>query len=473
MNGMDMVNDTMRVVSEVLYPKYLQSRKVVTDSRQVDDGCLFFAFKGENVDGNAFATQAVEQGATLSVVDDVRLEGMKGCVVVPDVLQVLQALALYHRQHLDIPVIGITGTNGKTTTKELVNAVLARRYRTHATKNNYNNHLGVPLTLLSMPADTEVAIVEMGANHPGEIDALCRIARPNYGLITNVGRAHLQGFGSFEGVVQTKTEMYRALAAVHGTIFVNADNEILMQRATEVAQMTSVESLLPGIIETGDMLVSLDSAEVAASVVTYGRQSDADVKGSFVGTNPYMKFYFEDGDDVYTVQSRLLGAYNFDNAMAAVCVGRHFGVDLFDIKEAIEQYEPSNNRSQLVETSRNRIIMDCYNANPSSMQAAIESFSQLPYERKVAMMGEMRELGKDSTSAHRDVVKMLNAIDVEQIVLVGEAFRTLANESTKETLWFADVDAAYQHFTRHVLSGATVLLKGSNATKMWKLREVL
>ena len=262
---------------ESLYQTYLQSRRVTTDSRQITPGCIFFAFKGETFDGNAFAPQALEQGAALCVISDPKYKVDDRCIVVPDVLTTLQELACHHRAQLTIPIVGITGTNGKTTTKELAHAVLSRHYRTHATAGNFNNHLGVPLTLLAIPADAEIAIIEMGANHPGEIAALCHIADPDFGLITNVGRAHLEGFGGFEGVVKTKTELYRYLAAKRGTAFVNADNDTLTTQA----------------------------ALCQLPFITYGSSAQAQVRGHLVGSDPYMKFYIEDGDSVYTIQSQL------------------------------------------------------------------------------------------------------------------------------------------------------------------------
>ena len=428
---------------EQLYQTYLQSRRVTTDSRQITPGCLFFAFRGATFDGNAFAPQALEQGAALCVISDPQYKVDDRCVVVDDVLATLQQLAAHHRRQLTIPVIGITGTNGKTTTKELVHAVLARRYRTHATTGNFNNHLGVPLTLLSIPADTQIAIVEMGANHPGEIEALCRIADPDFGLITNVGRAHLEGFGSFEGVVHTKTELYRHLAAKHGSAFVNADNDILIQQA--------------------------DLCHLSAH--TYGSVEKVQVRGHLVGSNPYMKFYVEEGDNVYTIQSQLLGNYNFDNAMAAVAVGRHFRVDLWDIKEAIEQYAPSNRRSQYKETGRNTLFLDCYNANPSSMKVALDNLQSLPKEHKVAMLGGMRELGDASQAEHETIVnRLLSCPDIEA-VLVGPEFAFAAGNASLQ--WFPDADAAVAYFAAHPLSGATILLKGSNGEQMWKLEPVL
>ena len=428
---------------ESLYQTYLKSRRVTTDSRQITPGCLFFAFKGETFDGNAFAPQALEQGAALCVISDPQYKVDDRCIVVPDVLATMQELARHHRAQLTIPIIGITGTNGKTTTKELVHAVLSKRYRTHATAGNFNNHLGVPLTLLAIPSDAQMAIVEMGANHPGEIAALCQIAEPDYGLITNVGRAHLEGFGSFEGVIQTKTELYRHLASKKGTAFVNADNDILISQA----------------------------AQCRLDTVTYGSSEQAQVRGHLVGSDPYMKFYIEDGDSVYTIQSQLLGNYNFDNAMAAAAVGRYFHVDLWDVKEAIEHYLPTNNRSQYKETGRNTLFLDCYNANPSSMKVALDNFEALPKNNKVAMLGGMKELGEESQKEHEAIVNRLLAHPEICAVLIGPEFAFA--EENPSIQYFPDSDVAVAYFAKHPLSGATVLLKGSNSTRMWKLEGVL
>lgn len=434
---------------ETLYQQYLKSRVVTTDSRKITPGCIFFAFKGESFDGNAFAPQALEKGASLCVISDERYANDPRCILVPDVLKTLQELALHHRKQQHIPFIGITGTNGKTTTKELVNAVLSKKYRTHATAGNYNNHLGVPLTLLAMPANTEIAIIEMGANHPGEIAFLCNIARPTCGLITNCGKAHLEGFGSFEGVVKTKTELYRFLASQQGsTLFVNNDNEILMKEASQLCSTA-------GTLRTA----------------TYGSAEEAGIKGSYVGSDPYMKFYFEDGDNVYTVQSQLLGGYNFDNAMAAVAVGQFFGVEMFDIKEAIQEYTPSNNRSQYKETASNALFLDCYNANPSSMKVAIDNFAALKREHKLVFLGGMKELGNDSAQEHDNLVKRLLAADFEKIVLVGPEFEIHAHSDARIE-WYASSSDAKAYYAAHPICGATILLKGSNSNKMWLLEEV-
>ncbi len=423
-----------------LYEAYLASHKVTTDSRDITPGCIFFAFKGEHFDGNAFAPQALEKGAALCVVSDERYGSDDRCIVVDDVLATLQGLAREHRRRLAIPIVGITGTNGKTTTKELVRAVLAKRYRTWATVGNLNNHLGVPLTLLSIPADAELAIVEMGANHPREIAELCGIADPDVGLITNVGRAHLEGFGSFEGVVETKTELYRHLAEKGARVFVNADNEILMERSRGMAR------------------------------TTYGSKAEADVRGTSVGSDPYLHFYFERGDNVYNVRTSLLGDYNFDNCMAAVAMGVFFGVEPFDIKEAIEEYRPSNRRSQLKRTERNCLYLDCYNANPSSMAAAIESFRNLE-GRKVAIIGGMHELGADERREHERLVDELAGCGLEQCLLVGPEFEGV--KLPQGFVLFPDTASLRKLLEGHPIEGCTVLVKGSNTNRLWELEELL
>lgn len=464
----------------LLYEKYLVSRHVTTDSRTVREGSIFFALKGEKVDGNQFAGQALENGAAICVVDNPQCVVDDRCMLVDDTLKALQELARFHRSQLTVPVIGITGTNGKTTTKELVNAVLSRRFRTSATQGNYNNHLGVPLTLLAIPADAEIAIVEMGANHPGEIDFLCNIANPDFGLITNVGKAHLEGFGSFKGVIRTKTELYKHLAAMAGVIFVNADNEILMERAEKMAVLPSSPSVLPGVIPAfpgatpSDYTADFSPRGVnlpMASVVTYGSSMAADCKGSFVSADPYMKFYFEDDDSVYTVQTRLVGGYNFDNAMAAVCVGRYFGVELFDIKTAIEEYVPSNNRSQFMQTERNKLILDCYNANPSSMKVAVDNFASMKAEQKMVILGGMRELGSDSVAEHKALYALLQKGGFERIMLVGEEFRFAASNQGVE--WYESCADLLDKLKSEPITGATILVKGSNSNRLWLLEEVL
>lgn len=425
-----------------LYNAYLASRHVTTDSRAITPGCIFFAFRGANFDGNAFAPQALEQGAALCVISDPQYKVDDRCIVVPDVLATLQELAREHRRHLTIPVIGITGTNGKTTTKELVHAVLARRYKTSATAGNFNNHLGVPLTILAIPADTQIAIVEMGANHPGEIAGLCSIADPDCGLITNVGRAHLEGFGSFDGVIRTKTELYRHLAAKNGLVFVNADNEHLMPIAKNIDHH-----------------------------LTYGSSAEADTRGTYVGSDPYMHFYFEVGDNVYNTHSHLLGAYNFDNAMAAVAVGLHFGVEPWDIKEAIEAYTPANQRSQWKETANNNLYLDCYNANPSSMAAALRAFSDIKAPHKAAIIGAMRELGSTSLEEHQRLVDTLDKSHLDYCLLIGPEFNGIS--LTNNTKHVNTTEEAITLLKEWGPKGYTILIKGSNSNRLWTLEEFL
>ena len=427
---------------EKLYKAYIASRRVTTDSRAITPGCIFFAFKGTTFDGNAFAPQALEQGAALCVISDPQYKVDERCIVVPDVLATLQELAREHRRHMTIPVIGITGTNGKTTTKELLHAVLAKRYKTSATAGNFNNHLGVPLTLLAIPADAQIAIIEMGANHPGVIADLCSIADPDCGLITNVGRAHLEGFGSFEGVVKTKTELYRYLTCKEGLVFVNADNERLMREAEGMKTRT------------------------------YGRSENADVRGTYVGSDPYLHFYFEVGDNVYNVRTHLLGAYNFDNCMAAVAVGLRFGVEPFDIKEAIEEYVPANQRSQWKETANNKLYLDCYNANPSSMAAAIASFAEMNTgTAKVAIIGAMRELGEASSEEHRKLVQALNNCHLEHCLLIGHEFDGITLGSNMTLMHSTEEAAEWLKETK--LQGKTILVKGSNSNKLWTIEQLL
>ena len=442
-----MNSEIEELVIDRLYKAYQSALSVTTDSRHIEPGTLFFALKGEHFDGNAFASQALQQGAALCVVSNPQYAIDDRCIVVPDVLATLQALARVHRRNLTVPVVGITGTNGKTTTKELVAAVLAKRYRTVATAGNFNNHLGVPLTLLRIGAGAEMAVVEMGANHPGEIEQLCAIANPDCGLITNVGRAHLEGFGSFEGVVRTKTELYRHLAARHALAFVKADNTLLMHEAAAIGLQTT----------------------------TYGSAAGASVRGSHVSDSPFMKFYFEVADNVYTVQTQLLGGYNFDNCMAAVAVGLHFGVDPFDIKEAIEQYRPANQRSEFKTTTRgNRLYLDCYNANPSSMEAAIGSFAKMAATvqgRRMAIIGGMHELGTEERREHQRLVDQLADCRLDCCLLVGPEFDGL--ELPSAMLHFADTNAICQWLQRHPVTDTTILVKGSNTNRLWTLEELL
>ena len=422
-----------------LYQLFLQNPDVTTDTRQCRKGALFFALRGASFDGNRFALQALEAGCAYAVVDDETIQGDERLIHVADVLETLQHLAAYHRHQLNIPVVQITGTNGKTTTKELTSAVLASRYNVLYTQGNFNNHIGVPKTLLRMTADHEIAVIETGANHPGEIKLLSSIVDADCGLITNVGRAHLEGFGSFEGVIQTKGELYEALRQKeNGFIFRDGDNEYL----APIAQGLKAE--------------------------TYGQLGKGyDVEGEVVECNPMLKFRFRvQGSEWHTVQTQLIGAYNVTNALAAITVGTHFGVTAEQAAEAIAAYCPSNNRSELMDTDCNRLIVDAYNANPTSMKAALENFALIPHDHKMVILGEMRELGVASASEHRKIAELAKEVCHKHIWLVGDEFRFFAEGAH----WYPDVEAvkvALQGGNRPY--GRLILIKGSNGTKLYEL----
>ena len=375
-----------------LYDFYTLHPVVTTDSRDCPEGSIFIALRGDSFDGNQFAAQALEKGCALAVVDDAQvfadyerhpLAG-KRMLLVPDALQAFKDLAREHRRQFAIPVIGITGTNGKTTTKELLRAVLSQKYNVMATEGNFNNDVGVPKTLLRLAPEHELAIVEMGASHPGDIQTLAAAAEPTCGLITNVGKAHLLGFGSFQGVINTKGELYRFLASRdESTIFVNADNEHLM-----------------GILPAG------------VNAVAYGHDaaSGCRIVGEVVACDPFLRLRWRDNEgdgQWHNVDTHLIGSYNLDNVLAAVTVGLHFGVDAAAIDAAIEGYVPSNNRSQLTETGRNHLVVDAYNANPTSMEAALTNFDLMQVSPKMAILGEMRELGASSREEHTRLVERL------------------------------------------------------------------
>ena len=395
-----------------LYEIYKAHPVVTTDSRNCPEGSIFFALKGETFDGNKFAMQALEKGCAYAVVDDLTQCTMHNaqCTInesqfieVDNVLDTLQALARYHREQLDIPFVGITGTNGKTTTKELVATVLSKKYRVHYTQGNFNNHIGVPLTLLSIKPDCEMAVIEMGANHPGEIKALADIALPTCGLITNVGKAHLEGFGSLEGVINTKKELYDNLAERGGHVFVNAANPLLM-KALDNVQCTMHNAQLTTYSSTADV--------------------KANVNGRLLRCAPYVEFEWKSQLSTLNTQlsTHIVGAYNLDNMLAAITVGLHFGVAEEDICDAISNYVPANNRSQLTKTERNTLIVDAYNANPTSMMAAIDNFELMEGENKLAILGDMLELGEQSEIEHQTIVCRLLESKIEKVILVGKEF---------------------------------------------------
>jgi UDP-N-acetylmuramoyl-tripeptide--D-alanyl-D-alanine ligase len=423
---------------DLIYQHYLQHPNIVTDSRKVEPGCMFFALKGERFNGNLFAAKAIEDGAALAVVDEaVDLPEGKS-IQVDDVLTALQTLATRHRRQFNIPVLAITGSNGKTTTKELVSAVLGSHYPTHFTKGNLNNHIGVPLTLLAMPAKTEVAVIEMGANHQGEIDFLCRIAEPTHGLITNVGKAHLEGMGGFEGVKKTKSELYRYLAERNGLVFVNKD-----------------EPFLEGLAEGNRLkLFYLKSDQPDAANVPF------EVK--LVAEEPFMEVAFlsEKGELVHA-KSQLIGRYNFNNIMTAIVIGKYFKVPSEKIIAAIEDYVPSNNRSQLKTIGSNTFILDAYNANPTSMKSAITAFSKMNTTSKIAILGAMKELGEYSNEEHLSIAEQAAASGFNQVVLVGEEFRDAADRVG--AIFFENTAQLKAWFDAAKMEGTHFLIKGSRS----------
>ena len=435
---------------KTLYAEFLQHPIITTDSRDVPAGSMFFALKGDTFDGNQYALSAISQGAACAVVDDPKVSG-EHVIHVPNVLEALQQLAHYHRCQLGTTIIGITGTNGKTTTKELIATVLQKKYNVLYTQGNFNNHIGVPKTLLQLTKDHDIAVIEMGANHPGEIKTLVEIVCPDYGLITNVGRAHLEGFGSFEGVIRTKGELYDFLRDDQGAVFINNDNPHLLSISHDLR------------------------------LIRYG-QTPADdllIRGSLVECNPFLRFSWGSIDGQWSmvnVQTHLIGSYNLDNLLAAACVGTFFAVPAEDISAALADYTPSNNRSQMTLTADNRLIVDAYNANPTSMAAALDSFAHIKSDRKMVILGDMKELGEVSHTEHLAILDRLVQSDLKQIWLVGSEFQRAVSERPNSIVrTFPDVDAV-----KEVLSTAdgslhdyTILVKGSNSTRLTQLLPLL
>lgn len=426
-----------------LYNLFLQHPVVTTDTRNCPEGSLFFALRGTTFNGNDFALKALESGCAYAVVDDASLPADSRLIPVEDTLATLQELASYHRSRLATPIVQITGTNGKTTTKELTSAVLAEKFNVLFTQGNFNNHIGVPKTLLRLTPKHDIAVVETGANHPGEIAQLTKITDPDCGLITNVGMAHIEGFGSFEGVIRTKTELYDYLRRKPGAfIFLNGDNEHLVPHAEGLTRE------LYG--ETG-----------------HGYQ----VEGEVVECNPALKFRFRlSGDEWHTVQTHLIGAYNLTNALAAITVGVHFGITPEQAARAIEGYIPSNNRSEYMRTAHNELIVDAYNANPTSMKAAIDNFALINHPHKMLILGEMRELGTESSAAHRKVAAHAASLHAEAVWLVGEEFRQFAEGMR----WFPDVEAVKTAIADGFAPvDRLILIKGSNGTRLFELPALL
>ena len=404
-----------------LYEKFVQFPFISTDTRKIRPNSLFFCLKGAHFDGNLFVNEAIEKGAHYVITENDHLQKSKSIIVVEDVLKTLQQLANYHRNQLKIPIIGITGTNGKTTTKELMAAVLAKKYKTAFTQGNLNNHIGVPLTLLSITDDAEIVVIEMGANHVGEIAELCQIAQPDYGLITNIGKAHLEGFGSIENIIETKTALYEAA----NVVFVNNEDEILRQKA--------------------------EGRKQKAESIFFGNNTD--ISGEIIKMNPYLIIQLFST----IIQTQLTGNYNLSNILAAAAVGQFFGVSENDICDAIAEYTPQNNRSQIVVNKTNTLISDYYNANPTSMKAALDNFLQIEAPQKLAILGDMLELGENSLSEHQMIIDLCKSKKVETM-FIGTNFYSLKNE---EAHFFKNAEACNDYLKNNKIENRLILLKGS------------
>lgn len=432
--------------TEQLYEIFLQHPIITTDSRDCPAGSIFFGLKGTTFDGNLYAASALEKGCAFAVVKkEFAHEGDERFIAVEDPEKALQDLAAYHRQQLSIPILQITGTNGKTTTKELLACVLQEAHNVLFTQGNLNNHLGVPRTLLRITKEHNIAVVETGANHPGEIAFLCNMVKANYGLITNVGRAHLEGFGSFQGVKNTKGELYDDLQQRNATIFINALDEDLLRMAEE------------------------RGFHLNNNAIPY-------VDGRVENINPFVRIQWrKDNDDPWhTIQTHLIGGYNISNLRAAITVGLHFGVTPEQICHAIENYVPSNSRSEFRDTGKNNLIVDAYNANPSSMIAALTNFQFIDSKHKMVILGEMRELGDDSEMEHRKVIDVLAGMPLEEVWLVGENFASLDYPCTRiNPKYFNNVEAVIEELQNNPITDRTILIKGSNGTKLFMLPDYL
>ena len=429
--------DICSMTIEQLYSIYLMHPSVQTDTRKLKDGDLFFALKGENFNGNLFAQKALENGAAYAVADEITNNANDRIIKVDNTLFALQQLAKHHRLQFDIPFLAITGSNGKTTTKELIHAILSSRYKTYTTEGNLNNHIGVPLTILKIKKDAEIAVIEMGANHLKEIASYCTYALPNYGLINNCSKAHLEGFGSVEGVRKGKGELYDHIRDTNGTIFINCDYSYLREMSNGIEKK-----------------------------ISYGT-ANAATTGHLLESEPFLNVLITSDEAIGPIQTQLVGEYNLPNVLAAVSVGKYFKVPAKNIKKALEKYTPDNSRSQLIEKGTNKIILDAYNANPSSMKAAIENFAKVHTDKKVLLIGAMAELGDESIAEHEDIIALIKQYNWEKVVLVGGDFTKTQhpylffNNSTEAKEWFQQ-----QHF-----ENTYFLVKGSRSTQMEKVIE--
>ena len=427
------------IMIEELYKLYQQYPSVQTDTRKLEPGDIFFALKGPNFNGNAFAKQAINEGAAYAVIDEKEFEIPGKTFLVPDVLKSLQQLALYHRKRFTIPFIAITGSNGKTTTKELIHAVLSSTLKTYTTEGNLNNHIGVPLTILKIKSDAQIAVIEMGANHVGEIAAYCKIALPTLGLITNCGKAHLEGFGSEEGVRKGKGELFDHLRTLtHGFAFVMWDYEYLREMSKGIS-----------------------------GIIKYGTKENDHVIGKVLNNETFLEVEITQGLDNGVIKTQLVGEYNLPNVLAAVTVGKFFELPESKIISAIENYTPSNSRSQLIEKGSNKIILDAYNANPSSMKLAIENFAKNNSENKILMLGAMAELGKESLQEHQQIVELIKKYQWKEVALVGGDFINLSHPF----LSFESSLQAKDWFSKQHFENSSILVKGSRSMQMEKVLE--
>jgi UDP-N-acetylmuramoyl-tripeptide--D-alanyl-D-alanine ligase len=413
-----------------LYKLYTQHFLVDTDTRTIRKNTLFFALKGANFNGNSFAEEALNLGASFAIVDEKAYQTKKNIILVDTVLETLQQLANYHRRKLGIRIIGLTGSNGKTTTKELIAIVLRKKYNIQATKGNLNNPIGVPLTLLSMTDKTELGIVEMGANHQKEIEFLCTLCEPDFGYITNFGKAHLAGFGGIAGVIKGKSELYTFLKENNKTAFINPEDKIQLEKSKALQAVN----------------FKIDELK-------------------FIEVTPFVKLSYRD----ITIQSNLIGVYNYSNIAAAISIGTYFKVSKEEIKEAIESYVPQNNRSQIIETANNKIILDAYNANPSSMTVALENFAAIKTDNKVVIMGDMFELGEESIYEHQAIVDLATSLSFDEIFLVGENFHQTVTEKHQ----FLSYNLLEAYIKKNPLEKQSILIKGSRGMRLERILDVI
>lgn len=422
-----------------LYQYFTQSNGITTDTRKIEKGQLYFALKGDNFNGNTFAAKAIENGATYAIIDEIEFKTNEKCILVDNVLSTLQQLANFHLHQINPKsIIAITGSNGKTTTKELVNAVLATTFNTHYTKGNLNNHIGIPITLLEMKANTEIAIIEMGANHQKEIESYCIYVEPTYGIITNCGKAHLEGFGGIDGIKKGKGELYDFLKQHNGLVFVNGDDNILTNMLAE---------------------------RNYTNYISYGNNIGNKFYSNILVDNPFLKIQFENT----VIASNLYGSYNYSNIMCAIAVGKYFGVENNNIKQAIESYQPTNARSQMLQKDGYNIILDAYNANPTSMQHALESFSKSSAKNKIVILGDMFELGEFATAEHQKIATLATSLSFNKIILVGNEF--YKTKTDNHVLKFLNTIDAQSWFQQQNFIDTEILLKGSRSMKMEKILE--